>query len=357
MRRSLGFILWTLCLMALPVWAQSELRTEGETASATGAYEAEVPVDNQTPDARNNGFSRAMAIVLSKLSGNSDVMAQPGVAQEVRRAADYVEGYDYRQDQGTSASGAAAFNTILVARFRGRDIDAIAETLGLQVWPQPRPKPVVWLAIDDGSGGGPRLVGLQQSNAARPLLDNAIARGFRLGLPAGNAAEQALVGAIWRKDTAAVARASSRYSPPMQLLGKLYRSGNGWAVDWTFIDNGRVLANSSNSGGDARQLLAGGADVAADALIKRYARTTASEPAGTYRLVFTNLRSAGDYLLLSSTLQRMSVVRRIVPVRADGERLEVDLDLLTGISGFNRMLASESRIVAVEGAEAEYQIR
>jgi len=76
-------------------------------------------------------------------------------------------------------------------RFREDDVDAVAAALGLPVWPDPRPKPVMWLAIDDGSG--PRLVGLQQNNVARPTLQRAIERGFRLGLPTGNAAEQAAV--------------------------------------------------------------------------------------------------------------------------------------------------------------------
>ena len=89
-----------------------------------------------------------------------------------------------------------------MARFREDDVDSLVSALGLPLWPQPR-KPVVWLAVDDGSG--PRLVSVQQANAARPLLNRAIERGYKLGLPSGGAAEQALAGAIWRQDSAAVA--------------------------------------------------------------------------------------------------------------------------------------------------------
>src|SRR3546814_1183876 len=122
--------------------------------------------------------------------------------------------------------------------------------MGLAVWPQPRPKPVLWLAIDDGSG--PRLVGLSKAAAASSTLDRAKKRGYRLGLPNGSAAEQAVVGAIWRGDTAAVARASRRYSPPMQLIGKLYRNDGGWKADWIFVDNGKVLSRWSADGTNAR---------------------------------------------------------------------------------------------------------
>ena len=51
------------------------------------------------------------------------------------------------------------------------------------------------------------------------------------------------------------------------------------------------------------------------------------------------------------------VVRRIAPVRADGDRAEFDLDLLTGMAGFDRMLGADAPVVAVEGAQAEYRVR
>ena len=353
---SLG--LWlALAILAVtaPAHAQDGLRTEGDVASAQGLYSGEVPVNSQTEQARESGFARALAQVLGKISGDPNVVNRPGVAQELRNAASYVEGYDYRQDQGSSPGGAPTFRTMLVVRFDSESVDVLSAALGLPVWPQPRPKPVLWLAIDDGSG--PRLLGTGQVNAARPLLDRAIERGFRLGLPAGGAAEQAAVGAIWRNDPAAVARASARYSPPMQLIGKMYRAGAGWATEWTFVDAGRVLASRTISNGDPRQAMAGGADVAADALIRRYAKVPASEPAGTYRVAFSGLRSADDYLKVSALLQRMPVVRRVAPVRAAADRVEFDLDLLTGMSGFERMLGAEAPVVAVEGVPAEYRIR
>jgi uncharacterized protein len=224
---------------------------------------------------------------------------------------------------------------------------------------------VLWLAIDDGSG--PRLVSVQQSNAARSILDRAIERGYRLGLPTGGAAEQALAGAIWRQDTAAVARASARYSPPMQLVGKLYRAGSGWTADWTFVDGGNVLASWSSTESDARRAMAAGADGAADALVKRYAKRVETGTPGVYHAVFTGIHSADDYLRLSAALQSVSVVRSIRPVRASGDRLELDLELLTGISGLNRMLGDDGPVVPVsmptegpvilDNERAEYRLK
>src|SRR5690606_41662009 len=112
------------------------------------------------------------------------------------------------------------------------------------------------------------------NTAVRPVLDRAGERGFGLGLPRGSAAEQAAAGAIWRGDHAAVARLSARYSPPMQLVGKLYRHEGGWRSDWTMVDDGRVLAEWSHEDSNARAAMAAGANGPADALARRYASAT-----------------------------------------------------------------------------------
>ncbi len=350
----IGWVLAAL-LAAAPAAAQ---RVEGDRASGQGLYEAEVQVRTQAEGERNAAYARALAQVFAKLSGDRGIANRPGVAQELRRASEYVDGFDYRQDESVGPTGAPSFRTMLVVRFVPEAVDSLVAALGLPVWPQPRPKPVVWLAIDDGRG--PRLVGLQQSNAARPLLQRAIERGYRLGLPSGNAAEQAAVGAIWRGDSAAIARLSARYNPPMQLIGKLYRGGEGWQADWTFVDDGRVLSRWSETAADARRAMATGADGAADALIQRYAKATAPADPVAQRIVFTGLRNGDDYLRLSAALQRMSVVRAIRPLRASGDRLEVELDLLTGMAGFRRMVDGGLLLEVESGDEFAtpvYQLR
>ena len=354
-------IRWT-CLLAALLVAGSALaqRVEGDRARATGLFDAEVPVNSQNTAERNSAFARALVQVLNNLSGGRDAAAQPGVGAELKCAQDYVTGYDYRQDEGVSATtGAPTFGTTLVVHFDPAKVQEMAGDLGLPVWPEPRPKPVLWLAIDDGSG--PRLVGLGQANAARSILDRAKARGYKLGLPAGNAAEQAAAGAIWRGDTAAIARISSRYSPPMQLIGKLSRKGAGWHADWILVDGGRVLSRWSGDDTDARRVMAAGADGAANALVKRYARRSGpgvGSP-GSYTVSFAGIDNGDDYIRLSALLQKVSVVRAFRPVRAAPGTLDVQLDLTTGLAGFRR-LAGDALVpddTAADGAPPVFRLR
>jgi len=359
--RSARPVVWA-AVLALASFSASAQRTEGDRVKAEGMYSAEVAVNGQGEGERRIGFSRALAQVLAKLTGDNRVTARAGVGAEIRKAGDYVSGYDYRQDRGVGPSGAPSFKTTLVVRFNEEEIDNLGAALGLPVWPQPRPKPVLWLAIDDGSG--PRLVGLSKADAARATLDRAVERGYALGLPGGNASEQALVGSIWRGDTAAIARASQRYSPPMQLIGKLYRKAGGWAADWTFLDSGRVLAQWSESGASPRQLLATGADGAADALVKRYAKAAETTgPAGAYRVTFTGIDSADDYVRLSGYLQGLAVVQRMTPVRATERGVQFELQLISGLRGFQRLverddlLTGQSAEPGESGESAVYRLQ
>lgn len=358
MRRS---IRWT-CLLAGLLVAGSALaqRVEGDRARATGLFDAEVPVNSQNTAERNSGFARALAQVLNGLSGGRDAAGQPGVGAELKRASDYVLDYDYRQDEGVSAStGAPTFGTTLVVHFDPAKVQQMAADLGLPVWPEPRPKPVLWLAIDDGSG--PRLVALGQANAARAILDRAQARGYRLGLPSGNAAEQAAAGAIWRGDTAAIARISSRYSPPMQLIGKLSRKGPGWHADWILVDNSRVLSRWGSDDTDARRAMAAGADGAANALVKRYAKRGGPGVGtpGSYVVSFAGIDNGDDYIRLSALLQKVAVVRAFRPVHAMPGTLDVQLDLSTGLAGFKR-LAGDALVpdaTTADGAPPVFRLR
>ncbi|MBS0218823.1 MAG: DUF2066 domain-containing protein [Proteobacteria bacterium] len=336
------------CLLALamPVLAQ---RVEGDRAVAEGQYATEVPVRNQSEAERNNGFSRALLKVLSGLSGERNPIARPGVADEIRNAKAYVTSFDFRQDEGVSTTGAPSFKTMLVVRFNPAMVNDLVGKTGMASWPEPRPKPVLWLAIDDGSG--PRLVGLAQANAARPVLDRAKVRGYRLGLPTGNASEQVMAASIWRSDVAAVARASAAYDPPMQLVGKLYRAGTAWRGDWIFVDKGKVLARSSTSNADARTAMAGGADIAADALIRKYARPGKPVPrqnssdVSDFTIQLVGIGSSEDYLRAMAWLEAQPQIKRVVPVDATADGMHLRISVAGGGAGLATIAANGGVVV------------
>ena len=132
----------------------------------------------------------------------------------------------------------------------------------------------------------------------------------------------------------------------MQLIGKLYRANGGWQADWVFVDNGRELNKWTSKDANAMRAMAAGADGAADALVKRYAKAgVAVGQAGTYRLVVTGINSADDYLRLAAGLREVPVVRSVTPLHASAGQLELSVEMTTGLAGFNRMLGDNGVLV------------
>ena len=52
------------------------------------------------------------------MTGDRQAGSRPGVRDELAKAKDYVAGFDYRQDEGVSATGAPSVQTTLVVRFK-----------------------------------------------------------------------------------------------------------------------------------------------------------------------------------------------------------------------------------------------
>ena len=59
---------------------------------------------------------------------------------------------------------------------------------------------------------------------------------------------------------------------------------------------------------------------------------------GVVRVVFTGVHGSEDYIRLAGYLQGLAVVRGITPVKATPDGLVADLDLVSGLEGFRRML-------------------
>ena len=76
--------------------------------------------------------------------------------------------------------------------------------------------------------------------------------------------------------------------------------------------------------------------------------------------MFTGINSSADFIRLSAQLQRMSVVRGMRPVRATPQGLEIELDLLTGLTGFRRMADAQVLVEAdgnIEGVTPVFHLR
>lgn len=318
-------------------------------------YTTDVTVQSQNE--KRGAMVRALGQVVVRLTGNPQAAQNP----VVRRAAGNVESLvlksAFRQEQDT-VNGVPVYKTILGVAFDPEAVDNVIGASGLKFWTSARPKPILWLAIDDGRG--PRLVTGQQPNVVKPLAARGLERGMRFLLPAGNAAEQAAVPTIWRLDAPALQPLTARYRDDAQLVGKVYRMGSGWAADWVLSQAGTEVARWSFADADPRRVIASGVDEGANAIARRDAVGLDTGVAGMYAVQIDGIGSQGDYLRLMSYLQGLPVVRRVAPVEASPGTLRLNIDLGVGIKGFRSMVAGGSILRAAAdgaGATARFELQ
>jgi len=328
---------------------QGEAPADAEPVRDPALYQAEVELLSQGAGERRAATARALGLVLVKLTGQPAATGNPVVRRAMAKAEALVvdsRGSETVSDQqgNTAIGGAPVYKTLMTFSFDPAGVDALIAGAGLPYWGGGRPRPLLWLAIDDGRGA--RLVNSQQLAVVKPLATRGLERGLRFGLPSGSAIEQAAVQTIWAQSLAPMLPLSSRYGEQTQLLGKVYRSGAGWTADWVLGSGDAELARWSYSDPSPQRAIASGADGAADAIAARDARSMDMGQPGTLVVAVTGLQDSNDFLRTMGYLQTLAVVRSITVLEAGPGQLDLSLDLAIGPEGFARFVAAGSTLEA-----------
>lgn len=315
-------------------------------------YTAEVPVTSQESRERDAALGRALAQVLVRVSGQVAAPNDPVAQRALRVAESMVLGTEYR-DVEELAGGVPVQRQVLAATFDPEAVDALVVAAGLPLWAGERPKPMLWLAVDDGGGAGPRLVSAQQINVVKPLAQRGLERGLRFLLPGGTAVEQPASGSIWTLDAAAIGVLSSRYGARVQLLGKVARAGAaGWTSEWLLADGTEELARWSVTDPSPQRAIAAGADRAADTLAARQAKRVEAGKAEVLEAEILGIDSQSAWLDLAAYLQSLPVLRGLDVIEAQPDAMRVRLDLAVDRTRFEAMLAGSGHLVPEATAPA-----
>ena len=345
MRYTLPCLLLAACLLLAPGRAR---------ADDTSLYEGSTLVNSQNTSEKAVAMQRALAQVIVKITGQRDAPSQPQVRGLLGAAAKIAQDSRYSAEAQT-INGAPIYRQRLTVRFDRSAVDGLIAGAGLPVWPSPRAPIVLWLVIDDGHGA--RMVGSAHVNVVKSLTDRAGERGLAVVLPAGNPVEETAAASAIAQPQAVVGLSAS-YGSSVQLVGKLARMSSGWSVDWVLLDGGVELNRWNEVNPDARLAMANAADVTADTLAKKYAHAVAGGPPGTFVIAIDGVRTADDYVRAMGYVEGLGIVRKIVLLRAVGNRLDMQLDLSTGLEGFRSVIAVGQVLeIASDGPNPVFRLR
>jgi hypothetical protein len=323
-------------------------------------HEVEVPVKDQSPDARAAAFKVALAEVIVRLTGDARAPAAPAVAPLLRSPQRFVAEFAYvalpaEPGVPAMATGPGAVPAMrLAVRFEGPALQAALRDAGRAVLGRERPRTLIWLVLDEG--GDRDLVGVEDADA---FVAAAASRGLPLIFPALDAVDRAALTAadLVVQDDARIGTASARpgadgLAPEAWLGAQVWRAPRAWQGRFTLgitLDGSveRFEAKASTLDG----LAVAAMDRVAMAIAARYA-VTGSELL-SIELAVEAIDALPEYAAITGLLRGMSIVRRVDVIGVEKDLLELKVAFIGGATALERSIALDPRFArSVEAARA-----
>ena len=328
-------------------------------------YTAQVPFDQDEPDARNLAYQAALTEVLIRVTGTTafaeseqlDEPAQPVVPgqsdetaqfEPVRRMADlfpnparYVQQYRAGPDD------------TLVVTFEGRAIENVLRQAGIPIWGSDRPLTLVWIAVDWGQGEREIVAAddpERMSADARSIDRNRLLRervaevAGRRGIPVlfplldTEDLESISFTDIWGGFDDLLLQASARYEAESVLVGRIRTDSlqmNRWS--WYF-DGDRASWNGQTE--DMINLLA-------DSLAAR-SIVDPTSPVETIRLTINGIDSVSEFGQVQQLMENLRGIDSIMIDTVAGDRIVYQVRIQGGTERLKRALELSNALEPID---------
>lgn len=310
-------------------------------------YTTRVELLSQGESARNAAYARALVQVINQLTGQTNAGSNPVVRGAMANAPKWVN--NTQQSEGPSDSegntlvgGTPVFKASLKVSFAPNPVDSLIAAAGYSYWTGERPKPILWLSLDDGRG--PRLITAKQLNVIKSLADRGLQRGIRFLVPQGTPQELAAIGSVNNLDGKALAALNTRYQNDTMLIGRIYRSTSGWSAWWSLWQDGAELTRWPVTESDARKVIASGADNTAAFFAKRDSGRLNAGRSGIVMMEVVSVDSVNDYARVITFLETHASVRDVEVLMAAPGKLGLQVDLRSGVNAFRGLMRSGSTL-------------
>lgn len=256
-----------------------------------------------------------MEQLLTRVTGRRDALASPDLAHLIDGAQSYVTSWGPLDSERYQVG------------FNASRITSELTRLNWPVWSAERPLTLLWIAVDFGNGQralmgemladeglAPEIVDFMQS--LRMELDTAASeRGLPIVYPLLDLPDQQALGfaEVWGGFDGLIERASQRYNPDAELVGRIAVTDFGLEVRWTLLQNGRSQALLATTVREGVDWLAD--QYAAEFSIVGGARMT--------RIAVLDVDSLAAYGRVMSHLESLSVLRSVDVEGFDGTTLNL----------------------------------
>jgi len=294
-------------------------------------FTAEVPLDEESDNPRDDAYEVALIEVLTRVSG-SQLSANVAAIEEL-----FPVPSSYVTQFRPGADG-----TLWVS-FDGEAIERVLRAAGQAVWGSDRPLTLVWLAVDWGQGereiiaaGEPDRSPQQSRSIDRNhllrerMLEIAEKRGLPLAFPLLDTADLQSVtfSDIWGGFDERVVAASRRYAAKSILIGRV-RPDSGQRNRWSYIFGRQSLTWNGPP----------------EAIIGQIADTLAAEfavggdaPLETLALNIAGVQTIDAYGSVQAMLSKLSLIESVRVSEVAGDTVSYQVEVRGGAERLRRAL-------------------
>jgi hypothetical protein len=310
---------------------------------------ASVPVPDRSEAVRSRAIVQGLDTVLVRLTG----MRNP-VADAIRgRAQRYLLQYSFATREVPTEEDREITQPQLFLDLRF-DLQALSEDIistGLPLWGDERPETLLWLIVEDETGGREIVVDGTESLLG-DALDQAVEdRGISVVLPLFDIEDQIIVTAsdLWAQFEQPVLQASERYQPDVILTARVARIASEiWETRWLRLGPTGSVAWITEATTPEGTISAG-----IDALADEFARNfsiRAEDMTSGLRVRVRGVTDISDYARVLSHLEGLTVVLDVMLLEASGEDLLLQVTVRGGRDALHRALALDSMLMLTEGS-------
>ncbi|WP_157981058.1 DUF2066 domain-containing protein [Pseudidiomarina insulisalsae] len=314
-------------------------------------YQYRVQVNSQLASERTEALQEALRATLLKLTGDTDMLDHPAVADAMRNVRDYLVQYGYQQDE----------QLWLWAQFDQPQIDRLIQRADSGIWSNLRPQLLVWLVAEDEDLQRQVFAADSEAIIVQQMRNAAARRGLPIQLPLLDLNDTITVSVIdiWARFMDTISFASTRYSPDGIIVARIYQTDPSmvtatqperWSGDWT-LNLGELRWSGQVRAMDRSEL---GAEVireVTEQLAERYRIGGQTETINQWTVTVENLTSLEATIAAEQLLAQLPAVLKVQLVGYGNATGRFDLTLQTDPARIRQAMDLSKQLQAVSAAE------
>jgi hypothetical protein len=325
-------------------------------------YQANVVVDSQAREQREQAIKKALQGVFLKIGGKKSVLTHDVLQKAQKKASRYVSQYRY-QRKGEELS--------LVVSFDENKVNQLFKEANLALWGSLRPQVLLWLI--DEQGISRNIVASDADNIIPSTInDFSIERGLPIVMPLMDLTdnEQVLLSDFWGYFPEQILQASQRYFADTIVVMRVSDStlvvdaDNNEAtqtstntacgllceknelvtpkvLDWRVFTQG-VIYTQQYEGVDKISLIGQGLSDITELIYQSYALSTTAE--NDFVIEVKNVTSLANDMQLFNFLKDLSAVKAVTLISAQGDVRQFKLDLIGSKASFLASLKLNNKL-------------